>query len=137
MAGPVRLPVVCAVIERPGAVLVAQRPPHKHLPLQWEFPGGKVEADETPEAALRREIFEELSCTLADLVPLTVTEHDYGAVRIRMTAFVASLEAGSPEPSPREHVAVRWLSPDDLRRVELAAADQPVVQAYLQRRTAR
>ena len=62
---PPPIPVVCALIERDGLVLVAQRPAHKHLPLKWEFPGGKVEPGESPEAAIVRELREELGCEFA------------------------------------------------------------------------
>ena len=58
------IPVVCAVIERKGRVLIARRPAHKHLGLKWEFPGGKVEPDESAEAAIIREIQEELGCAI-------------------------------------------------------------------------
>lgn len=125
------IPVVCAVIERDGKVLIAQRPAHKHLALQWEFPGGKVEAGESAEAALRREIAEELGCTLGPLRLIAASKHDYGTVHIQLTAFAGPLAAGSCVPSPREHIAVRWLTPDELRETDVAPADLPVIRAYL------
>lgn len=125
---------MCAIIEDAAArVLVAQRPPHKHLGLKWEFPGGKVEAGEAPEAALVREIQEELACAIRIVRALPHSHHDYGNIAIEMIPFVCRLETGSPAPHPREHVAVRWVAPADLASLDLAAADLPVVAAYLRR----
>jgi 8-oxo-dGTP diphosphatase len=126
------VPVVCAVIENgAGQVLVAQRPAHKQLPLKWEFAGGKVEPGESPEAALRREIREELACDLTALRALPRSVHDYGAFAIEMIPFVCRLADGSPAPHPHEHVAVRWVAPGELAGLDLAAADLPVVAYYL------
>ncbi len=124
------VPVVCAVIERAGRVLVAQRPPDKLLPLKWEFAGGKVEPGEEPAAAIVREIREELGCTVAVTRALPRFTHDYGRVVIEMIPFVCALAPDSPEPHPHEHVAVAWVTPAELAHYDLAAADWPVVAAY-------
>lgn len=122
------IPVVCAVIEDDaGRVLIAQRPAHKHLALKWEFPGGKVESSESPEAAIVREIEEELGCTLAIQRALPRFVHDYGRVVIEMIPFVCRLSPGSSAPHPHEHVALRWVLPTELTTFDLAAADLPVV----------
>jgi 8-oxo-dGTP diphosphatase len=128
---PEPIPVVCVIIEQGGKVLVAQRPSHKHLPFKWEFPGGKVEPHELPEAALRREILEELGCDLGDMRPLPPSEHQYGTVPIRLIPFASRLAIGSPEPVPHEHIALQWVDPRKLDEVDLAAADVPVARAYL------
>jgi mutator protein MutT len=128
---PPPVPVVCAVIEREGLVLVAQRPPHKLLPLKWEFPGGKVEPGEESAAAIVREIREELGCEIRITRALASFTHDYKTVVIEMIPFVCSLVPGSPEPHPHEHVAVAWVPPVGLRGYDLAAADWPVVTALL------
>ncbi len=125
------VPVVCALIERGGLVLIAQRPAHKHLGLLWEFPGGKVEAGESPAAALQREIREELGCELDLLLALPTRRHAYETVTIAMTPFVARLAPGSPLPVPREHIAIAWESPTNLTARPLAPADLPVVSDYL------
>lgn len=121
------VPVVCAVIERNGHVLVAQRPPHKLLPLKWEFPGGKVEPGEDPGAAIIREIREELGCAIRITRALPPFIHDYKPVVIEMIPFVCALEPDSPAPHPHEHVAVAWVPPAGLQAYDLAAADWPVV----------
>ncbi|HEY0945567.1 MAG TPA: (deoxy)nucleoside triphosphate pyrophosphohydrolase [Opitutaceae bacterium] len=126
------IPVVCALIERDGRVLVAQRPPHKHLGLKWEFPGGKVEPGEEPAAALAREIREELGCAIECTRALDRSTHDYGTIAIEMIPFVARLAAASPEPHPHEHVAVQWVTAAALQTLDLAPADWPVVAAWQQ-----
>jgi 8-oxo-dGTP diphosphatase len=124
------IPVVCAVIEREGRVLIAQRPPHKHLPLQWEFAGGKVEPGEDAATAIVREIREELGCQIELTRALPSFLHDYTTVVIEMIPFVAQLAPGSAEPFAHEHVALAWVEPDDLQAYTLAPADWPVVAAY-------
>lgn len=123
--------MVCALIERDGRVLVAQRPPHKHLGLKWEFPGGKVEPGEEPGAALVREIHEELGCAIECTRVLARSIHDYGTVAVEMIPFVARLAAATAEPHPHEHAAVRWVTADELQTLDLAPADWPVVDAWL------
>src|ERR1043166_6747592 len=110
MNPPAAIPVVCAVIEDArGRVLLAQRPPHKHLGLKWEFAGGKVEPGESPEAALIREIGEEFGCDIRIERPLPRFNHDYGSVMIEMIPFVCSLVPADAVPQCHEHIAVRWL----------------------------
>ncbi|WP_237023468.1 (deoxy)nucleoside triphosphate pyrophosphohydrolase [Lacunisphaera limnophila] len=129
MATAQPVPVVCAVIEQAGRVLIAQRPLTKLLPLKWEFPGGKVEPGEDPAAAIIREIREELGCTVVISRALTPFIHDYKTVVIQMIPFVCTLAPGSHPPHPHEHVAIAWLPPVELRAYDLAAADWPVVAA--------
>src|ERR1051325_3715199 len=130
MNPPAAIPVVCAVIEDArGRVLVAQRPAHKHLALKWEFAGGKVEPGESPEAALIREIKEELGCTIVLGRALPRFTHDYGSVAIEMIPFVCRLAPDSPAPHPNEHIAVRWVTRNELAAIDLAAADLPIVAA--------
>lgn len=129
------LPVVAAVIERCGLILLAQRPENKHQALKWEFPGGKVEPGETAEVALIREIREELTCEICVIRPLSRFTHAYDRATIEMIPFVCHLAPGSPEPKPSEHLAIAWTLPRDLAKYDLAAADLPVVAELLQLRT--
>ena len=124
------VPVVCALIERDGRVLLARRPPHKLLPLKWEFAGGKVEPGEDPAAAIVREIREELGCAVRVVRVLPRFTHDYGRVVIEMIPFVCALEAGTSEPHPHEHTEIAWVEPARLLTFDLAAADVPVVADY-------
>jgi 8-oxo-dGTP diphosphatase len=128
---PAPVPVVCALIERAGLLLLARRPADKHLPLKWEFPGGKVEPGEAPAAAIVREIREELGCDVTITRALPRFLHDYGAVVIEMIPYVCTLAAGSPEPHPHEHVALAWAAPGELPGYDLAPADVPVIGDYL------
>ncbi|MBL9205412.1 MAG: (deoxy)nucleoside triphosphate pyrophosphohydrolase [Opitutaceae bacterium] len=124
------LSVVCALIERKGRVLIAQRPPHKHLALVWEFPGGKIEAGETAPEAVRREIREELRCEIRVGDPLPSAVHTYPTVTIELIPFLATLDEDSDLPHPVEHCAIKWVLPEELALHDLAPADLPVVQSY-------
>jgi 8-oxo-dGTP diphosphatase len=128
---PAPIPVVCAVlVDAHGRVLLAQRPAHKHLALKWEFPGGKVEPGETPEAALVREIAEELGCALVVGRALPRFTHDYGKTVIEMIPFVCALSPAGAVPEPREHLALAWVAPENLKTYDLAPADWPVVDCF-------
>ncbi len=122
------VPVVAAVIaDDAGRVLLARRPAHKHLALKWEFPGGKIEAGETPEAALARELREELGIAVEIARALPRFTHDYGTVTIEMLPFLCRLAPASAPPHPHEHDALAWCSLDTLDGWDLAPADWPVV----------
>jgi 8-oxo-dGTP diphosphatase len=118
------------VIERDGRVLLAQRPRDKHLPLKWEFAGGKVEPGEDPAAAIVREIREELGCEVVITRALPRFTHDYTRVVIEMIPYVCALRPGSPAPHAHEHVALAWVEPAQLTTYDLAPADLPVIAAY-------
>jgi 8-oxo-dGTP diphosphatase len=103
---------------------------YKHLPLKWEFPGGKVEPGENPATAIVREIKEELGCDVTITRALPPFLHDYRTVVIEMLPFVCALAPASPAPYPHEHVALAWVKPAELRSYDLAAADLPIVESY-------
>lgn len=118
------------MIEHEGRLLLAQRPRDKHLPLKWEFAGGKVEPGEDPAAAIVREIREELGCDIVITRALPSFTYDYTRVVIEMIPYVCALAPGSPAPHPHEHVAIAWVNLDELAGYDLAPADWPVVASY-------
>jgi len=122
--------VVCALIEREGLILIAQRPAGKHLAHHWEFPGGKVEPGESPESALIREIREELGGDFVPVSKLPANDHAYPHVTIRLIPIVGHLAAGSPPLVGREHQSIAWVDPRDVADYTLAPADYPVLDAY-------
>lgn len=125
------IPVACAIIEGPAGVLCAQRSATMSLPLAWEFPGGKIESGETAELALLREIREELQVDIIIGQALTYADHSYVEGRvIRLFPFVCRLVDGG-DPIPREHAALRWVMREELRSLDWAAADVPVLEGYL------
>ncbi|MBL9212778.1 MAG: (deoxy)nucleoside triphosphate pyrophosphohydrolase [Opitutaceae bacterium] len=124
------VPVVCAVIlDDANRILLAQRPAHKHLPLKWEFPGGKVEPGEEPVSAIAREIKEELGCDLVVLRALPRFTHLYPRTLIEMIPFLCRLAPASPPPHLHEHVAVAWVTREELQGYDLAPADWPVLKS--------
>jgi 8-oxo-dGTP diphosphatase len=115
------------IVDAAGRTLLAQRPAQKHLPLKWEFPGGKVEPGEAAAAALHREIREELGCDLTITRALPRFVHAYPSVQIEMIPFVCQLTPTSPPPQPHEHVALAWVTREEMATYDLAPADWPVV----------
>jgi 8-oxo-dGTP diphosphatase len=127
------LAVVCALIERDGHVLMAQRPAHKHLGGKWEFPGGKVDPGESPEAALHRELDEELGCSVEIIRPLQARTHAYATVTVHLMPFVTRLLPTSGEVQAREHASLRWVLAEELAELDLPEADRPIIAEYLAR----
>lgn len=119
--------VVCVILFKEGRILLAQRPPGKKLAGMWEFAGGKIEPGESAEAALHRELQEELGCSVRITRELAPVTHDYPWGRVVMTPFMCELAPGSAEPHPHEHTALAWVKPENLRDYDLAPADLPLV----------
>ncbi|WP_456388241.1 8-oxo-dGTP diphosphatase MutT [Profundibacter sp.] len=116
-----------ALIDRDGRILLAQRPEGKSMAGLWEFPGGKVEAGETPEAALIRELQEELGIdTWAScLAPLTFASHAYDDFHLIMPLFACRKWQGTPHP--REGQNLKWVQVRDLRNYPMPPADIPLI----------
>ena len=116
-----------ALIDPDGRVLLAQRPVGKSMAGLWEFPGGKVEPGETPEAALIRELQEELGIdTWAScLAPLTFASHAYETFHLLMPLFACRKWQGIVQP--REGQALKWIRPADLANYPMPPADVPLV----------
>ncbi|WP_376876173.1 8-oxo-dGTP diphosphatase MutT [Albirhodobacter sp. R86504] len=116
-----------ALIDGEGRILLAQRPEGKSLAGLWEFPGGKVEAGETPEACLIRELHEELGInTYAScLAPLTFASHNYDEFHLLMPLFACRKWEGIVQP--REGQKLAWVRPKDLRDYPMPPADEPLI----------
>lgn len=120
--------VVGAAIVRQGRVLAARRSVSMSSPGLWEFPGGKLEPGETPAGALRREIEEELGVVVRVGQEVTCDGPRQGAAAISLRVFCCELEPGET-PVPREHAELSWLAPEELPRLNWAAADVPFARA--------
>ncbi len=116
-----------ALIDADGRVLLAQRPAGKSLAGLWEFPGGKVEAGETPEAALIRELQEELGIMTQKscLAPLNFASHSYPGFHLLMPLFACRRWEGVARG--REGQALAWVRPEKLRDYPMPPADLPLV----------
>ncbi len=126
-ARPLVLVVACALVDPDRRVLIAQRPDHKSMGGLWEFPGGKVEPGETPEAAIIRELREELRVDTKEacLAPLSFVSHDYDSFHLLMPLYVCRKWQGSPQAL--EHQALKWVRPQKLRDYPMPPADEPLI----------
>jgi 8-oxo-dGTP diphosphatase len=117
----------CALIDSDGRVLLAQRPEGKPMAGLWEFPGGKVEAGETPEQTLIRELEEELGIVVKEacLAPLTFASHTYPEFHLLMPLFVCRRWDGLV--TAREGQKLSWVRPNRLRDYPMPPADVPLV----------
>ena len=119
--------VVGAVIENEnGEILCALRGPEMTLPNYWEFPGGKIEDGETKEEALKREIKEELGCTIKVYEPIEDTTCEYDKVIVRLETFMAKVISGTPVIS--EHAEIKWITREGLPALNWAPADIPAIE---------
>lgn len=122
----------CALLDRDDRVLLAQRPQGKSMAGLWEFPGGKVEHGETPEACLIRELSEELGVTTWEscLAPLSFASHTYDAFHLLMPLFVCRKWEGYPKAN--EGQVLKWVRANNLRDYEMPPADLPLIQPLME-----
>ncbi len=118
--------VTAAVMRRDGKVLLAKRPSNGLLGGMWEFPGGKVEAGETLEACLAREIREELGVEIRVGEPFGTYKHAYTHFRITLHAFLCELTSG--QPSPKQAAELAWVNPTDMRNYPMGKVDRQIAQ---------
>ena len=117
--------VTCLVLLHQGKVLATQRSATMDLPGYWEFPGGKMETEESPTTCLIREIWEELSIGIRISRPLTPVLHTYPNKSIQLIPFLATWESGTLQLT--EHAQSQWLAQKDLLSLDWAPADIPIV----------
>jgi len=124
---PIVLVAAAAMVDVDGRVLIAKRPQGKQLAGLWEFPGGKVEAGETPEECLIRELEEELGVKVTHpcLAPFVFTSHSYDSFHLLMPLYLVRRWQGLPVA--REHEAIAWVRPDKLSEYPMPPADEPLV----------
>lgn len=121
------LVVACALVDADGRVLLTERPEGKMLAGLWEFPGGKVEPGERPEATLIRELQEEIGIDTqaACLAPLTFASHAYEDFHLLMPLYVCRRYQGIA--TGREGQRLRWVRPRDMRQMPMPPADEPLI----------
>jgi 8-oxo-dGTP diphosphatase len=124
---PILTVVAVALVDADGRVLLAKRPADKSMPGLWEFPGGKIKAGESPEAALIRELKEELGIDVQQscLAPLTFASHAYADFHLLMPLYVCRRWQG--EVTAREGQSFAWVRPTRLADYPMPPADKPLV----------
>ena len=124
---PLLLVAAAALVDVDGRVLIGQRPPGKQLAGLWEFPGGKVEAGESPEACLIRELREELGITVTEacLAPFVFASHAYESFHLLMPLYLVRRWSGTV--TAHEHSALAWVKPAKLSDYPMPPADAPLV----------
>lgn len=120
------IPVVAGILVRNGQIMISRRPAGAHMGMKWEFPGGKIEMGETPEAALRRELREETGAEAEAVRIYDAKLWAYPEKTVLLLFYVARLLSG--EPRPLEGQALAWVRPDELGGYAFAPADEPIAR---------
>lgn len=123
------LEVTCGIIVQGNKILVTQRSEKMKLPLKWEFPGGKIEENETAEECILREIKEELNLEIEILKRLSASQYDYGTFKINLIPFIAKYKNGVIILA--EHKDFKWIETKDLLSLDWAPADIPILNEFL------
>lgn len=124
--------VSCAIIVESGRVLCVQRSLKMSHPLKWEFPGGKIEEEESPKETLKREIFEELNIEIEILDNLSELEYSYGeALSVRLFPFICKIKSGNICVS--EHKDFVWLEPEEMKNIDFLEADKSIIEEVISR----
>jgi 8-oxo-dGTP diphosphatase len=121
--------VTCAIIIRDNKILATQRSEKMSLPLKWEFPGGKVENNETEEDCILREIVEELSIRIEILKKMEPQRYKYKELTINLIPFVSNYISGEIELT--EHKDYKWVALNELNLLDWADADILVIENFL------
>lgn len=127
MGASKKIRVVGAIIQRGSTVFTARRNPERSAGGLWEFPGGKIEADESPEKALVRELREELSVDVSVGAFIDQSVSDVAGTTIELSCYAAVLSAEDPVSST-DHDAMTWINIDELDQLEWAPGDVPIIE---------
>ncbi len=122
------LKVTCALIIRQNKILVTQRNADSDHPFQWEFPGGKLNQDETVEDCISREINEELEIEIGILESMIPVKHDYGFRQIELIPFICEIKTGTIKLN--EHLDFKWISFENLIEINFTEADKKLIQLH-------
>jgi 8-oxo-dGTP diphosphatase len=131
---PVTLVVAAALTDAHGRVLIAQRPPGKHMAGRWEFPGGKVASGESEYAALVRELHEELGIAVESASPFMRLQHRYPDRQVELSLWLVGCYRGTPRSLDGQ--ALKWVAPAELPGEDLLEADRPFTAALARRASA-
>lgn len=121
--------VVCAIIHQENKILAVQRSEKMALPLKWEFPGGKIEENESEVDCIKREIKEELNINIEIKKRLTPSLHSYEGFSIELIPYISVCKSGNL--TLNEHKQLLWLDKEALINLDWAEADVPIVNEYI------